>query len=756
MFTNFLVPITTFLASLGIGHWFGIEDGGQVATGRALPPLPADPQVIALSNEIDTWMSMSDPSLSNMPDHLRQVVADLNGTAYDYNVQHIHGDLPAPFPGLGSSGDSSFLPESTSTLSPFLNFVSGGGLPSSGGGGTDRIFTLGSSYCTSCKVLAKTVIGYIKIGGPIDIMASFLVKICYIVAYKSLAVCRGLINQDKDRLAYIVKNVDVNAEDVCSLLLGGQDCGTFRPSSWTINLPPRPQKTRTHAAHYHQARQAPAYAQPQSHPPQIVGGRVRQVTQRQENSARSIDAGVVQNQQVHQQGGGHQLTYAEAPDASSESAPSSDKRKQRPSSRPTLKVLHLTDPHYDPDYRVGSNAECDAPLCCNADSGSPSSPAKGAGKWGDYRNCDSPRWLLEHMLHHIATHHQDIDYILCTGDLVPHHIWKITPQENVKVMGEARKLVQSYFPKVPVYGAVGNHESFPRDSFPPPEVPEVWNRFGVQWLYDAVSTQWSHMMRQPAPASSRFGGYYSVLVRPGFRIISINTNYCYRFNWWLLYKSVDPGLVLRWLVEELQAAEERGELVHLIGHIPPLYTDCVMQWAHEFSRVVSRFSHIIRGQFYGHSHLDEFRVHYDVDNPLHPIGIEYITPNNGPFRDLNPSYRIFTIDGDHPETTRDVLDYETWVMNLTHANTYDDPYWYKLYSARHDLQLPSLEPKHWHNLVHRMAHDPWFFAKFHRYQSQDSEAMLSHGCDESCRRATLCGLVEGDRLIPNKCRPEHS
>lgn len=34
-----------------------------------------------------------------------------------------------------------------------------------------------------------------------------------------------------------------------------------------------------------------------------------------------------------------------------------------------LKMLHLTDPHYDPDYVVGSNALCDAPLCCTKDSG---------------------------------------------------------------------------------------------------------------------------------------------------------------------------------------------------------------------------------------------------------------------------------------------------------------------------------------------------------------------------------------------------
>lgn len=36
---------------------------------------------------------------------------------------------------------------------------------------------------------------------------------------------------------------------------------------------------------------------------------------------------------------------------------------------PYLKVLHLTDIHYDPNYREGSSAVCDAPLCCSKESG---------------------------------------------------------------------------------------------------------------------------------------------------------------------------------------------------------------------------------------------------------------------------------------------------------------------------------------------------------------------------------------------------
>ncbi|CAL4124978.1 unnamed protein product, partial [Meganyctiphanes norvegica] len=93
-----------------------------------------------------------------------------------------------------------------------------------------------------------------------------------------------------------------------------------------------------------------------------------------------------------------------------------------------LKVLHITDPHYDPRYKIGSNAACHAPLCCNEDSGEPMNPSDAAGKWGDYRHCDSPKWLLENMYQHIIDNHPDIDYIMNTGDLVPHHIWKVSQQ----------------------------------------------------------------------------------------------------------------------------------------------------------------------------------------------------------------------------------------------------------------------------------------------------------------------------------------
>ena len=71
-----------------------------------------------------------------------------------------------------------------------------------------------------------------------------------------------------------------------------------------------------------------------------------------------------------------------------------------------LKVLHLSDTHFDPYYHEGSTANCNEPLCCRLTDGIPDSSTNGAGRWGDYRKCDTPRHTIESMLQHIANYHQ--------------------------------------------------------------------------------------------------------------------------------------------------------------------------------------------------------------------------------------------------------------------------------------------------------------------------------------------------------------
>ncbi len=72
---------------------------------------------------------------------------------------------------------------------------------------------------------------------------------------------------------------------------------------------------------------------------------------------------------------------------------------------PNFKVLHLTDTHHDPLYTEGSNAECKEFLCCRDKSQNVSKKSDGAGKWGDYRNCDPPKATIENMFENINEVH---------------------------------------------------------------------------------------------------------------------------------------------------------------------------------------------------------------------------------------------------------------------------------------------------------------------------------------------------------------
>ena len=72
---------------------------------------------------------------------------------------------------------------------------------------------------------------------------------------------------------------------------------------------------------------------------------------------------------------------------------------------PTFKVLHLSDTHFDPYYQEGTNADCREPLCCRLTNGPALTPQGAAGRWGDYRKCDTPKRTVDHMLQHISSTH---------------------------------------------------------------------------------------------------------------------------------------------------------------------------------------------------------------------------------------------------------------------------------------------------------------------------------------------------------------
>lgn len=53
---------------------------------------------------------------------------------------------------------------------------------------------------------------------------------------------------------------------------------------------------------------------------------------------------------------------------------------------------------------------------------------------------------------------------------------------------------------------------------------------GSKWLYDFLAQQWNSWLPETALETLRIGGYYTLTIRPGWRIIAMNSNPCYTGN----------------------------------------------------------------------------------------------------------------------------------------------------------------------------------------------------------------------------------
>jgi sphingomyelin phosphodiesterase len=199
--------------------------------------------------------------------------------------------------------------------------------------------------------------------------------------------------------------------------------------------------------------------------------------------------------------------------------------------------------------------------------------------------------------------------IYYTGDTVDHAVWETTKESNLAIIRRVTNLFKEKFPGIPVYIAIGNHEAHPSNVIAPTNITDP--DLSIQWLYDHFADSLVHWLPNSALETIRNGGYYTVLVKPGFRIAVLNNNDCYTFNWWLQYEQVSKARQLQWLHDLLLVSEWVGEKVHIITHMPSKKRSCYQVWSRELRRIIDRFAHIIPAQFNGHTHRDEFFIFYD-------------------------------------------------------------------------------------------------------------------------------------------------
>lgn len=175
-------------------------------------------------------------------------------------------------------------------------------------------------------------------------------------------------------------------------------------------------------------------------------------------------------------------------------------------------------------YRVGGSTNCGEPLCCRK--APPASQTKSffgkledkiklhfmksnevigskekAMKWGDYRNCDLPWWTFDDLLKKLSSSTKTdlgaIDYIIFTGDLPAHDVWNQTRKQQIEIIFHVARILEKYFPNTPIFPAIGNHDSFPANSFPPHELRTA-KKFNVDWVYSSYAKAWNQWLPKKA------------------------------------------------------------------------------------------------------------------------------------------------------------------------------------------------------------------------------------------------------------------
>lgn len=410
-----------------------------------------------------------------------------------------------------------------------------------------------------------------------------------------------------------------------------------------------------------------------------------------------------------------------------------------PPGSPQTRVLFLTDIHWDKEYQAGAAADCKEPLCCRSGSGPPGA-RRAAGHWGTYSKCDLPLRTVQNLLENVVKN-GPWDWVYWTGDVPAHNVWAQTRAQQLNELTVVTRLIQKHLgPNVTVYPAVGNHESTPVNSFPP---PFIRGNQSSAWLYDTMAALWSPWLPEEALTTLRYGGFYSLEVQPGLRLVSLNMNFCARENFWLMVNSTDPAQQLQWLVHVLQTSETKGEKVHIIGHIPPSL--CLASWSWNYHHILNRYEGTVAGQFFGHTHLDQYQMMYDEADLSRPVGVAFIAPSVTTYVNLNPGYRVYYVDGSYPGSSRLVLDHETFILNLTEANHRPgapsepdpDPRWTRLYRATEAFGLSTLFPAQCELLTRALATDDRLFQRFWFLQHKGH---VSEPCRDACRSAAVCFL----------------
>jgi len=423
--------------------------------------------------------------------------------------------------------------------------------------------------------------------------------------------------------------------------------------------------------------------------------------------------------------------------------PKSPTSRPSPSGKTPLKVVHISDIHIDLSYESGANYNCTKNICCRpyTSGDAPGNTDFPAGAYGE-PTCDTPVTLEESLYSAIKTLVPNNSFTIFTGDVVEGAVWLVDKVEVTNDLNDAYTRMKGIGQ---TYAVIGNHDTAPVNSFAPPTVDTT---ISSQFVYGTVSSEWESWIGSTAAreADDNFGSY-SVLTSEGLRVISINTNFWYKQNFWLYENTMqrDPAGQLAWLASELEAAEKAGERAWIMGHMPLGKADAFHDQSQYYDQIIQRFDTTIAGTFFGHTHQDEFEIAYST--PATPsadtaVMVSFIAPALTPTSG-NPTFRVYDVD----PVTFSILDYTVYYTNISSPTYQSGPVWEKLYSVKETYgpyttppltdSSKELTPKFFHDLTTLFESNDGIYQEWFARRGRDHSTAT---CTGDCKTLSLCGM----------------
>lgn len=407
----------------------------------------------------------------------------------------------------------------------------------------------------------------------------------------------------------------------------------------------------------------------------------------------------------------------------------------------------LADIHYDVNY----SSPLIAPNLCRVSEGFRNSSTGKGGMFGDYM-CDSSWALTISAIEAMKNIAPSADFILWTGDSIPHVSDDFIDLEKVyTVIQNVTDKIKEVLPKVPIYPLLGNHDVWPANQLPFSN--------DSQYYADMLSKAgWSKLLEPDEQTVFKQGGYFSKPLRPGLRLICLNSNLWYAYDK-LVQNVTDPAGQFHWLELEMQKARNLSEKVILSGHVPPgvvgRTTVASGAWMYPlFNKrllwLLQRYSDIITSAIFGHEHVDGFHIVYDADGkPIVPVFLApAVTPWNSTMPGMgsnNPGLRLYH----YKRKTGRITDYTQFYLNLTEANALGKANWQVEYKAKTAYNLTDVSPTSLDKLV------AWFKQDgselFQRYYDYNSVSLNKSPCVDMCKRRHICSITKIDFDDHNKC-----